>query len=139
MPATTQYVGQRTPDGCVVTVTRHNQPSYPLPPRLDLVNHSPTGLEWGYGGSGPSQLALAVVADCLNDNEQLSLKKVATDEQALRLYQQFKWLVIAQLPHAAWTLTEADVLKAVQHIRQTEESEEVEQQRNHPWHSRQRS
>jgi Family of unknown function (DUF6166) len=128
MQATTQYTGKRTPDGCVVTVTRHNQPAQPLPPRLDLVNHSPAGFEWGYGGSGPAQLALAIVADCLND-----------DEQAVRLHQQFKWLVIAQLPHTAWTLTEADVLKAVQHISQTEESEEPEQQSNRPWHSRQRA
>ena len=30
-----------------------------LNPRLDLFNHSPTGFEWGYGGSGPAQTALA--------------------------------------------------------------------------------
>ena len=27
-------------------------------PRLDLWNHSPTGFEWGYPGSGPAQSAL---------------------------------------------------------------------------------
>ena len=26
-------------------------------------NHSPGGFEWGYGGSGPSQLALAILLD----------------------------------------------------------------------------
>ena len=26
-------------------------------------NHSATGFEWGYGGSGPSQLALALSLD----------------------------------------------------------------------------
>ena len=35
------------------------QKSEPLPLRLDLFNHSPTGFSWGYGGSGPAQLALA--------------------------------------------------------------------------------
>ncbi len=45
--------------------------------RLDLYNHSPTGFEWGYWGSGPAQLALAMLADCL-----------ASDEQAL-LYQRY--------------------------------------------------
>lgn len=34
-----------------------------LPPRHDLRNHSPDGFEWGYSGSGPAQLALAIVAD----------------------------------------------------------------------------
>ena len=27
---------------------------HPLPPRLDLANKSPSGFEWGYGGSGPA-------------------------------------------------------------------------------------
>ena len=26
-----------------------------------VINHSPDGFNWGYGGSGPSQLALAIV------------------------------------------------------------------------------
>ena len=26
-----------------------------------VYNHSPTGFSWGYGGSGPSQLALAIL------------------------------------------------------------------------------
>ncbi len=34
----------------------------PLPLRLDLYNHSPTGFEWAYNGSGPAQLALAILA-----------------------------------------------------------------------------
>lgn len=33
-----------------------------LDPRLDLVNHSPTGFAWGYSGSGPAQLAIAILA-----------------------------------------------------------------------------
>lgn len=28
---------------------------------LAVRNHSPTGFAWGYGGSGPAQLALAVL------------------------------------------------------------------------------
>lgn len=35
--------------------------------RLDLANHSPTGLSWGYGGSGPHQCALAILADAVGD------------------------------------------------------------------------
>jgi hypothetical protein len=55
--------------------------------RLDLANHSPTGFCWGYGGSGPAQAALAILADYFGD-----------DQTAMRLYQQFKSLVIARLP-----------------------------------------
>lgn len=50
------YVGVRLDDCCVVTVDNRS-----LNPRLDLFNHSPTGFEWGYGGSGPAQLALAIL------------------------------------------------------------------------------
>jgi hypothetical protein len=32
-----------------------------LPLYLDEVNHSPTGFEWGYSGSGPSQLSYAIL------------------------------------------------------------------------------
>jgi len=32
-----------------------------LPLYLDEENHSPTGFEWGYLGSGPSQLAYAIL------------------------------------------------------------------------------
>ena len=34
----------------------------------DLVNHSPDGTEWGYAGSGPAQLALALLAHALADD-----------------------------------------------------------------------
>lgn len=33
----------------------------PLGPSLKLRNHSPTGFQWGYAGSGPAQLALALL------------------------------------------------------------------------------
>lgn len=58
-----------------------------IDPRFDLVNHSPTGFCWGYGGSGPAQLALAILADYLKD-----------DKRALMLYMDFKFAVIARLP-----------------------------------------
>ncbi len=33
----------------------------PLEESLTVVNHSPTGFAWGYGGSGPAQTALAIM------------------------------------------------------------------------------
>jgi hypothetical protein len=35
------------------------------------LRNSPTGFGWGYGGSGPAQLALALLADSLGDNDLL--------------------------------------------------------------------
>lgn len=60
----------------------------PLLPSLKVSNHSPDGFSWGYGGSGPAQLALAVMLEFLPVDD------------ALRLYQEFKWDVIARLPMA---------------------------------------
>ena len=72
-----------------------------LQPRLDLANRSPTGFEWGYLGSGPAQLALAILADAL-DNDRL----------ARQLYQRFKLRVIAPLPrYAPWQLTQRRVVE----------------------------
>lgn len=51
---------------------------HPLPARLELFDHSPDGFAWGYGGSGPSQLALAILA------------QVAGPKAATIFYQYFK-------------------------------------------------
>jgi hypothetical protein len=85
------YKGFRMRDG-TCRVTRNGKK---LDLHLELRNHSPTGFEWGYGGSGPSQTALAVLADFLDDGER-----------ALRLYQKFKWQVVSQFPHRGWTLSD---------------------------------
>ena len=78
------------------------QKSEPLPLRLDLVNHSPAGFSWGYGGSGPAQLALALLADALGD-----------DDLAVRLHQAFKFRVVACWPEGErWWIT-ADQIAAV--------------------------
>lgn len=52
-----------------------------------IMNHSPDGFNWGYGGSGPSQLALAIVLD---------LGMAPWD--ALTIHQKFKEEVIAAMP-----------------------------------------
>ena len=79
----------------------------PLRFRRDLRCHSPAEFEWGYGGSGPAQLALAILADHLED-----------DQEALNLYQRFKWAVIAELPRHRWTLTGRQIDQAIQSIRE---------------------
>jgi hypothetical protein len=105
------YRGYRTPNGCVVTVRDERSDEIPrlLAPRHDLRNHSPTGFQWGYGGSGPAQLALALLADALGD-----------DERALQLYQVFKWRWVAHLQTDAWEITRFDIQDIVWRLNKDE-------------------
>lgn len=99
------YTGTRTAAGCAVTVNEDGA-CRGLDPRFDLRTHSPTGFEWGYGGSGPAQLALAIAADVL-----------AEDEAALGVYQRLKFRVVGRLPAEGWTLTAdelAEVIRGLQ-------------------------
>lgn len=82
-----KFRGVRTPDGCVVTLNGHG-----IPLRLDLANHSPTGFEWGYGGSGPSQLALSMLAEAVGP------------DRALELYQEFKTSFVSSRVTDTWEL-----------------------------------
>ena len=60
-----------------------------LPERSQRIcNHSPGGFAWGYGGSGPAQLALAVLLHFVDERTALSR------------YQDFKWDFVAKLPQA---------------------------------------
>ena len=95
------YYGRRDPDGSNVHVRCPDDPHfpYPLPTRLDLANHSFTGFEWGYGGSGPAQLALALLARATGD-----------DRLALDFYQAFKTEIVASLAEDEWTLTQEFIL-----------------------------
>lgn len=56
-------------------------------------NHSPDGFEWGYGGSGPAQLALAIL-----------LEEGYSPERAVQLHQHYKADVIARLPSVGWQI-----------------------------------
>ncbi|HZV49875.1 MAG TPA: DUF6166 domain-containing protein [Candidatus Dormibacteraeota bacterium] len=58
-------IGRRPEDGRVVAtvIPEHGRP-YPL---RHVVYHSPAGLEFGYGGSGPADLALSLLADLFGE------------------------------------------------------------------------
>lgn len=75
-----------------------------LPLRLDIHAHSPTGFEWGYGGSGPAQLALALCASRVNS------------VVASTVYQQYKWAVVASLAES-WELEGSTVDEMIRRIR----------------------
>jgi hypothetical protein len=40
----------------------------PIGPLAHIVRHSPTGMTWGYGGSGPADLARSLLIDALGDD-----------------------------------------------------------------------
>ena len=89
------YTGHHSEDGSGIVEVDGT----PLPWRLDLSNHSPTGLEWGYLGSGPAQLALAILADATGN-----------DQLALRWHQKFKLDKIAGLDRdTPWIITADEV------------------------------
>lgn len=98
------YQGRREGYAAIVTVDGRR-----LNPRRDLWNHSPSGFEWGYVGSGPAQLALAILADHCGD-----------DEEALNFYQRFKWKIVAGFPYRGWTLTSDEVEAVLQTLREAE-------------------
>ena len=68
--------------------------------------HSPSGIEWGYGGSGPADLARSIL---------LALTDVPTADA---LYQQFKHEVIATVPEKGGVLRAADVRAWVEHAQE---------------------
>lgn len=105
-----------------------------LPLRLDLYDHSPTGFEWGYSGSGPAQLALAILADHFDrhpsdidlvDTEEIDRnqgpatnrrgRRTKAEGAALALHQKFKAGLIANLPRSEqWDLTSEDVTRWIE-------------------------
>ncbi len=86
-----------------VEVFKPGKAPYPLQQRQDVINHSPTGISWGYGGSGPAQCALAILLDYLGD-----------EGEAQKQYQYFKFSVVASLPQkAGWTLTGREIENAI--------------------------
>ena len=88
MVADTTYFGRARFKQCEYSVTACNGGTIILLPlRNDLRNHSPDGFSWGYNGSGPAQLALALLADA-----------TGSDEKALKYYQRYKAEIVSRLP-----------------------------------------
>lgn len=74
-----EYFGTRSPAGCTVNVLRADGSVTPL---LHVMLHSPTGFEWGYGGSGPADLALSILCDVLEErptHEELYVGRFACE------------------------------------------------------------
>ena len=90
------YTGTRTIDGLDVRVD-----DQPLSEHTDIHIFSRTGFEWTYEGSGPKQLAFAILMDHLNDKDK-----------ALQVVDGFMTEIVANLAND-WSLTSEDVEKAI--------------------------
>ena len=100
------YQGTRGTDGQAAVTVEESTAVSSLAGRRDLRNHSPDGLEWGYAGSGPAQLALALLADHFGAGPGGVRLTTA-------LYQDFKFEVVARLPRDGWTLTSEQIGQAL--------------------------
>ena len=102
------YVGYRR-QGRAIVENQSDQEQLTPERSLELANHSPSGFEWGYGGSGPAQLALALLLDYTDD-----------EEVALAEYKAFKTEVVSQLectgPDGCWRLTGREIDAALREI-----------------------
>lgn len=113
--AEVMYVGKRGPGGCDVAKLRYLDGGKTRRSRLrHVVRHSPTGLEWGYGGSGPADLALSLCVDALGK------------ELAEELYQEFKWRVVVHLPWNGWRLSRSYIQEWAAQQKRTKETEGTE-------------
>lgn len=105
-PRATLYSGVRRDMGASVVWVRYGETRiHSLPPRLDLVRHSPDGFEWGYAGSGPAQLAFALCLHVLDDVER-----------ALAVYQRVKDRLVVPLAKPDWVMSSGDIFLTIQTI-----------------------
>lgn len=108
LPLHTRYGGHRNgrTGANVVTVSRGLSMERLLTPGPSqaVCNHSPTGFEWGYAGSGPAQLALAILLDFTQSRDL-----------AERYYQEFKVAYVAEWTEPRWTISGAEIVAWLQH------------------------
>ncbi len=90
------YSGVRVNGDCIVSV---DDLPFDHTPTLAFLNKSPTGFNWGYGGSGPAQLAFGLLWHALLGNAG----------QALELHQRFKWGVVSKW-ETTWAITQRDIM-----------------------------
>jgi hypothetical protein len=93
------YTGIRTQKG---TYVEHMSPTRGMTlfepgPSQAVDNRSPV-FEWGYGGSGPAQLAIAILLDF-----------TGSEKLAVKCFHDYKWQVIAKLGDR-WTITGPEVM-----------------------------
>lgn len=105
-----KYIANRSTSGNAVIVQTQTGREH-LRPRFDLIRHRPAGFDWSNTGSGPAQLALALLAHASGN-----------DEFALEHHQVFQHEIVARLPKNGWQLSSEQVLQMVRFVCQGTES-----------------
>jgi hypothetical protein len=117
----TTYVGSRHDGNAIVSVVdAKTKCASMLDAGYRYVNHSSTGFEWGYLGSGPAQLAFAILLD-----------HFGATGPALLWYQDFKEQVVANFLANHWELTSEEIETALDRIRVLRSRSKAEA----AWHS----
>ncbi len=112
------YIGWREPDdaehdGPQVWVVGPDQAH-----SLSHVCYHSISIEWGYGGSGPADLALSILAHYLRSllaeiygdaNQASPSSRHEAYLSALDLHQAFKWRYVARFGHDRWVLPADEV------------------------------
>lgn len=93
----------RTGDGGFIVTVNGKE----LDPHLDIWNHSPDGFSWGFSGSGPSQLACAILY-----HFALYTKIENPTDFVDGLSYKFREHFIAKIPmNSPWQITLENILK----------------------------
>lgn len=109
-----------------VLLVRNNDKVYTNVPHL-AVQHSPSGFEWGYAGSGPADLALNicmwaytqledVTGGALKDSDPDTIKVWGGQKvhrAVFEMYQDFKFQFIATMPREGGEIDTEKILKWV--------------------------
>lgn len=98
-----RYVMTRTGRVVRVTAYRHRGAETVFLGNLEHLERHSDGFEWGYGGSGPADLARSIVGDLIDDQDP---------DPAL--YQAVKNKLVAAVPHAGGEITEDEVLELLE-------------------------
>lgn len=101
------YQGRRKPDGSCEILADGRKLS--LKRSLAVSNHSPTGFEWSYAGSGPAQTALAILLDFTGKRHFSAC-----------FHQLFKQHFIQGAPKKGWVITGQRVRDFVEKIKKEE-------------------
>lgn len=107
------YQGRRRENDIFVHVKKENDPWFKPLPHIEF--HSPDGFEWGYPGSGPADLALAILADFFDEDPEEVRTYAFTGKgelsQAFHAHQEFKQEFIEDLPRNdnSWRIYESQI------------------------------
>jgi len=104
-----RYIGVRLELGCRVWRIAEDGKIRALRQSHRSANFPTDAWEWGYGGTGPANLAWALCFDVCEDKEMSTL-----------CHQGVKWLIVSRLAKDSWMLTSAQITDAMDKVGEEE-------------------